>query len=88
MLMYETTRTIGACSLFAGVLTLLSHIAGQLSVGSASTESLVGGGAAILLGGLLFLLGDIGKRLVRLEEHVSGKHKSDDEAEDLADPQL
>ena len=87
MLMYETARTIGACSVFGGALSLMSHLAGQVSVGSASMESLFGGAAALLLGALLCLLGDIGKRLVRLEEHVTGKHKTDDEAEDLVDLQ-
>lgn len=67
MLMYDTARTIGVCLLFGGALSLMSHLAGQMSVGAASIESLVGGGTALVLGGLLCLRGDIGKQLIRLE---------------------
>lgn len=87
MLMYDTARTIGACLLLGGALSLTSHLAGQMSVGSASIESLVGGGAALVLGGLLCLLGDIGKRLIRLEEHMTGKQHSAGEPEELTDLQ-
>lgn len=87
MLMYDTARTIGACMLFGGALSLMSHLAGQMSVGAASIESLVGGGAALVLGGLLCLLGDIGKRLIRLEQQMTGKQHTADEPEDLVDLQ-
>lgn len=85
MLMYDTARTIGACLLLGGALSLMSHLAGQMSVGSASVESLVGGGTALVLGGLLCLLGDIGKRLIRLEQQMSGKEHAAGETEELAD---
>ena len=87
MLMYDTARTVGACLLLGGALSLMSHLAGQMSVGSASVESLVGGGAALVLGGLLCLLGDIGKRLIRLEQQMTGNQNPAGEPEALTDLQ-
>lgn len=87
MLMYDTARTIGVCLFLGGALSLMSHLAGQMSVGSAPGESLVGGGAALVLGGLLCLLGDIGKRLIRLEQQMTGKPHTAGEPEDLVDLQ-
>ncbi len=65
---YQIATTVGACSNFLGVLALFSHFGGQISKGSAPLESLIGGAAAIVLGSVLCLLGDIGKRLVCLEQ--------------------
>lgn len=44
--------------------------------------------AALVFGAVLCLLGDIGKRLIRLDEQMTGKTDSGDEAEDLADPEF
>ena len=76
MLMYEAARTIGGVSLFAGALSIASHLAGQFRIGSAPWETLVAGGAAVLFGALLCLLGDIGQRLVRLEEQLNPRDRS------------
>ena len=71
MLMYDAARTIGGVSLFAGALSIASHLAGQFRIGSAPWETLIAGGVAILFGALLCLLGDIGRRVVRLEEQLN-----------------
>ncbi len=71
MLMYDAARTIGGVSLVAGALSVASHLAGQFRIGSAPWETLIAGGAAMLFGALLCLLGDIGRRVVRLEEQLN-----------------
>ena len=76
------------CSILGGSLSLLSHLSGQLREGSASVESLAGGAAAMILGGLFCLLGDFGKRLIRLEEQTTNVNNSVGETEDLANHKL
>ena len=71
MLMYDAAKTIGGVLLFAGALKVASHLAGQFRIGSAPWESLIAGGAAMLFGMLMCLLGDIGRRVVRLEEQLN-----------------
>ncbi len=87
MLRYQLATTVGACANFLAVLALFQFV-GQISQGHAQLAPLIGGGGALLIGVSLCLLGDIGKRLVRLEEHLTGKQNSDREAADLADPQF
>lgn len=84
---YQMATTVGALANFAGVLALLQSV-GQMSQGDPQAGPLIGGAAALLIGAILCLLGDIGKRLIRLEEQITGKPNSDDEAEDLADPEF
>ena len=76
-MMYDTAKAIGGISLLAGALGIASHLVGQFQIGSAPWETLVTGIAAVLFGGLLCLLGDMGKRLVRLEEQLSPRDRSD-----------
>lgn len=68
MLRYQIATTVGACANLLAVLALLQFV-GQISQGHGEWEPLIGGGA-LVLGFLLCLLGDIGRRLVRLEQAV------------------
>ena len=76
MLKYDAAKTIGGVSLFAGALSIASHLAGQFRIGSAPWETLIAGGATVLVGALLCLLGDMGQRLVRLEEQLNSDDRS------------
>ena len=75
-MMYDTAKAVGGISLLAGALSIASHLVGQFRIGSAPWETLVAGGAAVLFGALLCLLGDIGRRLVRLEEQLNSGDRS------------
>lgn len=75
-MMYDTAKAVGGISLLAGALSIASHLLGQFRIGSAPWETLVAGGAAVLFGALLCLLGDIGQRLVRLEEQLNPRDRS------------
>lgn len=53
---YEYLKGIAALITIGGVISLLSHLAGQITVGFGSAASLAGGGIAIVLGIFLYLL--------------------------------
>jgi len=84
---YQMATTVGALANFAGVLALFQSV-GQMSQGDPQAGPLIGAAAALVFGAVLCLLGDIGKRLIRLDEQMTGKTDSGDEAEDLADPEF
>lgn len=75
MSLYKTASAIGLCFSLGGGAFLLSHLAGQIREGSAATESLIGGGAALALGSMFFLLGRLGQDVVRLKDHVADSTK-------------
>lgn len=77
MLIYNAARTIGGLLLLAGSLSLASHLAGQFRIGSAPSETLIGGAAALMFGVLVCLLGGIGRRVVRLEEQLAADRQVD-----------
>lgn len=64
---YSALRGVSVLLILGGVFSLLSHLAGQVREGWASSLSLTGGGCALIFGILFAVLADIGCRLVRLE---------------------
>ena len=59
----------------------------MLMYATASIESPVGGGATLVLDATLCLLGDIGRRQIRLEQQITGKRHTAGEIEDVANRQ-
>ena len=68
MLRYQFASTVGTLLNLTGTVLLIQVVSRQVSVGSGSAENLVAGVAALVIGIVFCLLGDIGRRLQRLEE--------------------
>ena len=68
MLRYQFASTVGTLLNLTGTVLLIQVVSRQVSVGSASAENLGAGVAALVIGIVFCLLGDIGRRLHRLEE--------------------
>ena len=83
---YECTRALGAILLILGGFALLSHLARQARVGSASAESLIGGAISLGVGIVLLILGDLGRRLIRIERMLTprGDQSDDDHPDTLS----
>ena len=66
--MYSFLQALAVVLTGAGTLCLISHLSGQIRIGSASEASLVGGLIALVLGVILPALADLGSRLIRIEK--------------------
>lgn len=78
MLRYQFASTVGTLLNLAGTVLLIQVVSRQVSVGSASGENLIAGVAGLVIGIVFCLLGDIGRRLHRLEEETGLSSAAED----------
>lgn len=74
---YSALRGVAVLLILGGAFSLLSHLAGQVREGWASSLSLTGGACALIFGILFFILADLGCRLVRLETKLGTLPKNE-----------
>ena len=78
MLRYQFASTVRVLLNLVGALLLIQFLSSQMSVGSGSGEGLFAGVGGLVTGTIFCLLGDIGRRLHRLEERANGSTEESD----------